>query len=104
MSNPPGNSPETAAAVINARCALKNPRPAADLQMARFVHDRFASFGIPMVEIQPVEVLLSNPIESSLELLDASTGAVLFAASLAEDVLDLDKTSDTWFRNHTFNG
>lgn len=72
--------------------------------MARYVHDRFASFGIPGVEIQPVDALLSNPIESSLQLLDASTGSVVFTASLSEDVLDMDTTSDTWYRNHTFNG
>lgn len=72
--------------------------------MARYVHDRFASFGIPEVGIQPVDALLSNPVESSLQLLDASTGSVVFAASLAEDVLDMDKTSDTWYRNHTYNG
>lgn len=72
--------------------------------MARYVHDRFASFGIPGVEIQPVDALLSNPRESSLQLLDASTGSVVFTASLSEDVLDMDTTSDTWYRNHTFNG
>eukprot|EP00752_Nemacystus_decipiens_P007436 g6646.t1 len=75
-----------------------------DHEMARYVHDRFASLGVPRVEIQPVDALLSNPIESSLQLLDASTGSVVFTASLSEDVLEIDTTSDTWYRNHTFNG
>ncbi|CAM9593134.1 unnamed protein product [Scytosiphon promiscuus] len=75
-----------------------------DHEMAEYVHDRFVSFGIPSVEVQPVEVLLSNPIESSLEMIDASSGTVVFTASLSEDVLDLDTTSDVWHRNHTFNG
>lgn len=72
--------------------------------MARYVRDQFTSFGIPNAEIQPVDVLLSNPVKSSLQMLDASTGSVMFTASLAEDVLDLDSTSDTWYRNHTYNG
>ncbi|CAM9683547.1 unnamed protein product [Ectocarpus sp. 12 AP-2014] len=72
--------------------------------MAQYVHDRFSSFGIPSVEVQPVNALLSNPIQSSLELVDSNSGSVLFTASLSEDTLDLDTTSDTWLRNHTYNG
>lgn len=77
--------------------------------MAQYVHDRFASAGVPHVEIQPVDALLSNPISSSLQLVDTTTAAgsdsaVVFTAQLSEDVLDLDTTSDTWFRNHTYNG
>lgn len=92
------------------------------LQMARYVHDYFLSEGIPSVEIQPVDALLSEPVSSSLQLLhvsddadagsDASVAAggsggtmdVVFDAALSEDILDLDSTSDTWYRNHTFNG
>lgn len=62
------------------------------------------SAGIPDVEIQPVNALLSNPVHSSLELVDTVSGDTLFTAALAEDVLDLDTTSDTWYRNHTYNG
>ncbi|CAM9873000.1 unnamed protein product [Ascophyllum nodosum] len=72
--------------------------------MAHYVHDRFSAAGIPLVEIQPVDALLSTPVESSLEMLDSISGETLFAASLSEDILDLDTTSDSWFRNHTYNG
>jgi hypothetical protein len=40
----------------------------------------------------------------TVELLDAETGSLLFAASMAEDVLAEDSTSDTPWRNLTFNG
>ena len=77
--------------------------------MAQYVHDRFTSAGVPHVEIQPVDALLSNPISSSLQLVDTTasasdSAAVVFTAKLSEDVLDIDTTSDTWFRNHTYNG
>lgn len=78
--------------------------------MARYVRDRLASAGVPHVEIQPVDALLSNPISSSLQLVDTTasdSGAgstVVFTAKLSEDVLGLDTTSDTWYRNHTYNG
>ena len=104
QDNPPRKALETPH-IYPLPAQNSHPRPAAaDFQMARYVHDKFASFGIPGVEIQPVDALLSNPIESSLKLLDASNGSVLFTAALSEDVLDLDTTSDTWFRNHTYNG
>lgn len=88
--------------------------------MSQYVHRRFADAGIPNVETQPVDVLLSNPVGSSLELIEVtgtsdelesgggtrgrSSGTVVFTAALAEDVLELDVTSDTWYRNHTYNG
>lgn len=72
--------------------------------MAQYVHDRFASAGIPAVEIEPVQVLLSNPVGSSLSLVNADGGGAIFTAALSEDILQLDETSDTWFRNHTYNG
>lgn len=84
---------------------------AGDLEMATYVHDYFVSEGIPSVEIQPVDALLSAPVSSSLQLLrvdgDPAVGGgveVVFDAALSEDVLDIDATSDTWYRNHTFNG
>lgn len=72
-------------------------------QMAQYVHGRFAAEGIPNVEIQAVDVLLSNPVDNALELIDVASGSVSFSAALAEDVLDEDPTSDTWYRNHTYN-
>lgn len=75
-----------------------------DQQMSQYVHDRFAEAGIPSVEIQPVDALLSEPVSSSLELLNATSGSSLFVAALSEDILEEDSTSDTWYRNHTFNG
>ena len=43
-------------------------------------------------------------MERSLDLVDAETGALVCSAALTEEVLPKDKTSDTWWRNHTFNG
>lgn len=74
------------------------------MKMAQYVHDRFSEGGIPLVEIQPVDALLSNPVQSSLEMLDPVSGEILFTAALSEDILEMDSTSDTWLRNHTFNG
>lgn len=76
--------------------------------MAKYVRDYFVAEGIPSVEIQPVDVLLSNPISSALELIDVNSASgesnVVFKAALAEEVLETDTTSDTWYRNHTYNG
>ena len=72
-----------------------------DLHMAEYVRDSFRREGIA-AELDPQKVLLTYPIRSALQLLD-STGRVVSAAKLAEDVLQVDNTSDTWWRNHTFN-
>ncbi|CAE7363610.1 unnamed protein product [Symbiodinium microadriaticum] len=69
--------------------------------MAEYVRDSFRREGIT-AELDPQKVLLTYPIRSALQLVD-STGRVVSAAKLAEDVLQEDNTSDTWWRNHTFN-
>lgn len=48
------------------------------------------------------QVLLAYPVSRSLELTDRA-GRVLSAAALSEDIVPSDPTSDTWWRNHTFN-
>ena len=53
--------------------------------------------------INAPRVLLNYPVERSLELV-AADGSVVCTAPLAEDILPSDPTSDTWWRNHTFNG
>ena len=72
-----------------------------DLHMAQYVRDAFQRAGIS-AELDPQKVLLTYPISSALQLVDG-TGRVVSAAKLAEDVLQTDNTSDTWWRNHTFN-
>ena len=72
-----------------------------DLYMAQFVAKRFQEAGINAV-LDPQKVLLTYP-RSSLKLLDGS-GHVVASASLSEDILASDNTSDTWWRNHSFNG
>eukprot|EP00164_Ancoracysta_twista_P005331 GFYU01007294.1.p1 GENE.GFYU01007294.1~~GFYU01007294.1.p1 ORF type:complete len:709 (+),score=211.24 GFYU01007294.1:167-2293(+) len=52
-------------------------------------------------EIEEENVLLTKPIESSVEVLDPPEHR--FKAKLSEDIVPLDPTSDTWYRNHTFN-
>jgi len=75
-----------------------------DLEMAQYVRDALISSGIANAAIDPQRVLLTYPVERSLQLVDNASGEVVCKASLAEDVLPTDPTSDTWWRNHTFNG
>jgi len=72
-----------------------------DHAMAEFVRDTIRAAGIP-AEIDPHRVLLSYPLNRSLDLVDEE-GKVLLRAPLSEDILPDDPTSDTWWRNHTFN-
>ena len=74
-----------------------------DLAMAQFVHDQIKAAGIDSVHIDPQKVLLNYPIDRSLDLVDTS-GRVILRPPLAEAILPSDPTSDTWWRNHTFNG
>jgi hypothetical protein len=69
-----------------------------DLKMARYVHDAFTSYGLES-RIEAVPVLLNYLVERSLELLDGPGGMSL----LAEEIIPSDRTSDTYWRNHTFN-
>ena len=55
------------------------------------------------MHIDPQKVLLNYPVDRSLELVDEA-GRVILRPPLAEAILPSDPTSDTWWRNHTFNG
>ena len=72
-----------------------------DHAMATFVRDEIRKAGIK-AEIDPQRVLLAYPLNRSLELIDAS-GQPMTKLPLAEAILPSDPTSDTWWRNHTFN-
>eukprot|EP00929_Paragymnodinium_shiwhaense_P124314 TRINITY_DN9950_c0_g2_i1.p1 TRINITY_DN9950_c0_g2~~TRINITY_DN9950_c0_g2_i1.p1 ORF type:complete len:732 (-),score=108.41 TRINITY_DN9950_c0_g2_i1:136-2331(-) len=74
-----------------------------DLEMARYVQARLLEAGIPEAEIDPQRSLLAYPVNRSLTLVD-SEGRVLSKASLSEELISSDRTTDTWWRNHTFNG
>ena len=69
--------------------------------MAEYVRDAFRKEGIT-ADLDPQKVLLTYPIRSALQLVDGK-GRIVSAAKLSEDVLQTDNTSDTWWRNHTFN-
>jgi N-acetylated-alpha-linked acidic dipeptidase len=73
-----------------------------DYAMAEFVRDQMHHAGIPTVKIDPQRVLLTYPLNRSLDLVD-QRGDVLLRAPLSEAILPSDPTSDTWWRNHTFN-
>ena len=73
-----------------------------DHEMATYVRDTLRAAGIDAA-IDPQRTLLSYPIDRSLDLVDAK-GKVVHSAPLAEAILADDPTSDTWWRNHTFNG
>ena len=74
-----------------------------DHDMALYVQQQFKHAGIEDAVIDPQRVLLAYPKTRSLSLVD-SQGHAIWTASLSEDVLASDSTSDTWWRNHTFNG
>jgi len=74
-----------------------------DLEMAHYVQSRILEAGIIDVVIDPQKVLLAYPVNRSLSLVDVD-GKEIWKAPLAEQVLSSDATSDTWWRNHTFNG
>lgn len=75
---------------------------AGDLEMAEYVRTKLQEAGIEAV-LDPQKVLLTYPVTSALELVDRS-GGVVAKASLAEDILKSDNTSNTWWRKHAFNG
>jgi len=74
-----------------------------DLDMAHYVQERFIKAGIKDAVIDPQEVLLAYPVSRSLSLIDEA-GHPVVRAGLSEHIVDKDATSDTWWRNHTFNG
>ena len=79
---------------------------AGDRAMAGFVADRFRRAGIPDVSTFDLDALLNYPrAPGVVELLSsADPNKVVFRASLSEEILDFDGTSDTPWRNHTFHG
>mmetsp|Transcript_13115 Transcript_13115/g.29976 ORF Transcript_13115/g.29976 Transcript_13115/m.29976 type:complete len:722 (+) Transcript_13115:76-2241(+) len=72
-----------------------------DLHMARYVQQALQEAGIG-ASLDPQKVLLTYPLKNALELVDGA-GRVISAAKLSEDIMETDNTSDTWWRNHTFN-
>ena len=71
-----------------------------DYEMAKYMQQRLIEAGIPQVDIDPQKVLLSYPVNRSLDLIDLS-GTIVASAGLSEDVLASDPTSGTWWRNVT---
>jgi len=74
-----------------------------DREMAEYVRDELQSYGITDVSLESVAASLAYPVSRSLRLYD-NDGSLLFEAQLSEPILDSDRTSDTWWRNHTFGG
>ena len=97
---------------------------AGDHVMSQFVQTEFIQAGIPNVSIDELTVLLNYPrSQPKLQLYDAeeeeedSTTTttttttrkkrhpkLIYEATLSEDIVDTDDTSDTVWRNHTFHG
>ena len=88
--------PSPASARANLQHITSRPHVAGtpgDYAMAEFVRDQIASAGIA-AEIDAQRVLLSYPLNRSLDLVD-STGKLLLHAPLSEAILPSDPTSDT---------
>jgi len=77
-----------------------------DRDMADFVVQQFQKAGIPDVSVFDLDVLLNYPRSpASVELLQSTNPSnVVHRASLTEEILEFDDTSDTIWRNHTFHG
>ena len=96
--------PDAASARSNLKHITSRPHVAGtpgDLAMAEFVRDSMTKAGLD-ASIDPHRVLLTYPVNRSLELVDRD-GNVVARAPLSEAILPTDPTSDTWWRNHTFN-
>jgi N-acetylated-alpha-linked acidic dipeptidase len=74
-----------------------------DALMARYVSDQFQKAGIPDVSTFHLEVLLNYP-KAPPQVTILQNNCTLFQASLSEDILPQDDTSDTFWRNSTFHG
>lgn len=84
-----------------------NPSPKPNPNPKQFVQRRFQEYGLPIARVEAFPALLSYPgaRRPELELVSAyNASSVLFAAGLAEPVLEEDPTSDTPWRNHTYLG
>eukprot|EP00301_Raphidiophrys_heterophryoidea_P002246 c11052_g1_i1.p1 GENE.c11052_g1_i1~~c11052_g1_i1.p1 ORF type:complete len:704 (+),score=173.11 c11052_g1_i1:37-2148(+) len=83
----------------------RNPHVAGtqgDKDLAYWTRDQMRSLGLDS-EVVSVNVSLTYPVRRSLQLQDEA-GQVIYTASLSEDILAQDNTSDTIWRNLTFNG
>ena len=76
-----------------------------DFMMASYVQEQFVNAGIPRVDIFELDAFLNYPKKpAQVQLVEANSSKVLFRASLSEEILAFDDTSDTFWRNHTFHG
>lgn len=102
------NVPSPKSTKQNLRFITSRPHVAGtkgDAVMASFVREKFVEAGIPKVDIFQLDAYLNYPRNPPIvELLDPHGSKLLFKASLSEEVLDFDSTSDTPWRNHTFHG
>ena len=96
--------PSAASARANLKRITSKPHVAGtpgDHAMAVFVRDEIRKAGIS-ADIDPQRVLLRAPVQRSLDLVDGA-GKLVAKLPLSEAILPSDPTSDTWWRNHTFN-
>ncbi len=98
--------PSADSAKSNLRFITSQPHVAGtvgDTIMADFMVQEFQQAGIPNVSIFDLQVYLNYP-EKPPNLVLKQNGTLVYQASLAEDILQQDSTSDTLWRNHTFHG
>ncbi|GMH90745.1 hypothetical protein TrVE_jg5999 [Triparma verrucosa] len=72
--------------------------------MADYLSSAFKDAGIESVETFELDVLLNYPSSPPTLKVSNPDGQVTFAATLSEDILPEDSTSDTPWRNTTFHG
>jgi len=102
------SAPNADSARQNLRFITSQPHVAGtpgDFVMAHFVQQKFEAAGIPNVTLFNLGVLLNYPVSSpQVTLLSKQNHSILVCAKLSEAVLEMDDTSDTYWRNHTFHG
>lgn len=74
-----------------------------DKQMAEWTKNQMLSYGLENVTIHEMETLLSYPNSRKVEMY-SKEGSILYKAPLSEEILEEDSTSDTPWRNLSFNG
>ena len=99
--------PSRISARENLKFLAQNPHMAGTEQdgiLGEWMKVQFKKLGADDAWVDPVDAFLSYPRFRPRLALMGSNEFVYFEAKLSEDILSSDATSDTIYRNHTFNG
>lgn len=86
--------------IFHGCCLLLGAGTSGDYETAQYMLQHFQAYGLE-AEIQPVKVSVTYPLTAFAAVI--SPPSLRFRANLSENIEAVDPTSDTWYRNHTFN-